>query len=65
MNFRNNLINFLNLKMTDVTDGAEADTSAQETTQSDFKKYLEQNPEGPEELMKILVSLYNNPTKQS
>jgi hypothetical protein len=51
--------------MTDVTDGAEADTSAQETTQSDFKKYLEQNPEGPEELMKILVSLYNNPTKQS
>ena len=51
--------------MTDVTDGAEADTSAQETTQRDFIKYLEQNPEGPEELMKILVSLYNNPTKQS
>ena len=50
----------------DVTDGADqASTADQTPAKSDFKKYLEQHPEGPEELMKILVSLYNNPMKQS
>lgn len=32
---------------------------------SDFKKYLESNPQFSEELMKIMVTLYNNPMKQS
>lgn len=32
---------------------------------SDFKKYLETNPQFSEELMKIVVTLYNHPKKQS
>jgi uncharacterized protein YneF (UPF0154 family) len=32
---------------------------------SDFKKYLIRNPQFSEELMKIMVTLYNNPMKQS
>lgn len=52
--------------MTDVTPEQEAaDAAAQEPVQSEFKKYLESHPEGPEELGRILTSLYNNPMKQS
>ena len=52
--------------MADVTaEVEENDTMPQEPPKSEFKKYMETHPEGAEEIMKILVSLYNNPMKQS
>jgi predicted RNase H-like nuclease (RuvC/YqgF family) len=32
---------------------------------SEFKKYLEANPQFSEELMSIMVTMYNNPMKES
>ena len=52
--------------MTDVIENEAADAAAaQEPVKSEFKKYLETHPEGPEELGRILTSLYNNPMKLS
>jgi hypothetical protein len=33
-------------------------------TTSDFRKYMESNPDVSEQMMKILTTLYNNPMKE-
>ena len=54
--------------MADVTNGnagTENLGGAPEIEASEFQKYLQGHPEFGQELMKIVVQLYNNPTKQS
>ena len=55
--------------MADVTSGNAAGEgaggAAGQVEASEFQKYLQQHPDFGKELMKIVVELYNQPTKQS
>ena len=48
--------------MADVTED-DANAQVEEVEVSEFEKYLKSNPELGQEMMKIVVHLYNNPMK--